>query len=61
MELNSKDFSAIDAAVVEYFKGEKITQRCPRCGGEMVCIVSGNSYEVKCNNGGCISERFAGI
>ena len=61
MELNNKDFSAIDTAAREYFKDKKINQKCPRCGGEMSCVVSGNSYEVKCNKSGCISERFVGI
>ena len=56
-----KVFSAIDAAAAEYFKEGKITQRCPMCGGEMTCITKGNSYEVKCNDGGCISEWFSGI
>ena len=58
---HSDVFYAIDAAVVEYFKGEKITQRCPICGGEIICIENGNSYEVKCNDGGCISEGYRGI
>jgi hypothetical protein len=58
MVLNNKDFAAIDAAAAEYFKGEEIKQKCPRCANEMVVNRYSNSYEVCCKSSGCISERF---
>lgn len=60
MALNSKDYAAIDAAVVEHFKENNINTKCPRCGTVLVCVEHGNSYEVKCKKG-CISERFSGV
>lgn len=61
MDMNNKDFAAIDQAAKEFFKSGKVNIKCPRCGNNMVCIVTGNSYEVKCKKTGCISEKFSGI
>ena len=61
MVLNEKDYSAIDAAADEYFKGKKVEQKCPRCASGMSVTIHGNSYEVHCEKTGCITERFRGI
>lgn len=61
MVLNNKDFSAIDNAAAEFFTKNKIDQKCPRCGSNMVCDVFGNSYQVHCKKDGCISETFHGV
>lgn len=61
MELNDKDYATIDKASSEYFKDKTISAKCSRCGGEIVCIEHGNSYEIKCKKNNCISEIFRGI
>lgn len=61
MVLNDKDYAAIDVAAAEYFKGKKVEQKCPRCGSSMIVTIHSNSYEVRCEKAGCISEKFRGI
>lgn len=61
MVLNNKDFTAIDKAAAEFFQDGKIITKCPRCGGEMVCVEHGASFVVKCGKNNCISEKFVGV
>lgn len=61
MVLNDKDYTAIDAAAAEHFKGKKVEQKCPRCASGMTVIICNNAYEVRCKKAGCITERFRGI
>lgn len=61
MILNEKDFAAIDKALEQQMKHEKITETCPRCGNQLLYIQYGSSYEVRCATDGCISEVVRGI
>ena len=61
MVLNNKDFEVIDATSEEFFRGGNITQKCPRCGADMIVNTRNGSYEVRCKSEGCIAETFRGI
>lgn len=61
MVMNNKDFEVIDATSKEFFRGEKITQKCPRCGADMIVNANNGSYEVRCKSKGCIAETFRGV
>jgi ssDNA-binding Zn-finger/Zn-ribbon topoisomerase 1 len=61
MDLNEKDFKAIDNALQQYATTGKIKENCPRCGGKLVYIQNGTSYRIECEKKGCISESFRGI
>ena len=58
MDMNNKDFEVIDATSKEFFHGKTITQKCPRCGADMIVNVNNGSYEVRCKSEGCIAETF---
>lgn len=61
MDMNEKDFNAIDKAIRQYIKTGKITEACPRCGGKLLYVQTGSSYRVECETPACISEVFRGI
>lgn len=61
MDMNKRDFDAIDRALNQYAKNRKITEPCPRCGKKLMYIQDGASYEVKCTTQNCVSEVFRGV
>ena len=61
MELTRRDFEALDKAEEEFFKNGNVTERCPRCGNNIVVHMNNNSYEVKCNTENCIKVTYRGI
>ena len=61
MEMNERDFAAIDRALGQRLENGKITETCPRCGKKLIYIQTGSADEVTCQAPKCISEVFRGI
>lgn len=61
MDMNNKDFEAIDKALIEYKESGKITEKCPRCGAILLFVHHEASFEIRCSTDNCISETFRGI
>lgn len=60
MDMNNKDFEAIDRALKEYSESGKIKEKCPRCGASLLFVRREASFEIRCSDN-CISEVFRGI
>lgn len=61
MDMNERDYAAIDRALEQRLESGDITEKCPRCGGKLIYIQTGASYEIKCQTPNCIAEVFRGI
>ncbi len=61
MDMNKKEYEALDKAAMEFFREGKTNTKCPRCGNSITVSVAGNSYTVKCDTKGCIKESIRGI
>lgn len=61
MDMNKKEYAALDKAAMEFFKEGKTSTKCPRCGNKITVSIMGNSYEIKCDTKGCIKDVIRGI
>lgn len=61
MDMNSKEYDAVDNAIRQYTATGNITEKCPRCGQKLKYIEIGTSYGIECETKNCIAEYFRGI
>ena len=59
--VTKKEYAILDLAVQEILEHGSTTQRCPRCGKELVYILQGSRETIRCSDPACIKSIHRGI